>query len=376
MAYFDNASTTFPKHESVYNNTMEIYRKIGINFTRSNSERIEDANSVKKKLVENLKGIYSSNTHEIIINSSATFSLNEIISGLDYSDIKTVYISPFEHNSVYRPLKRLEKEKEFKLEILKFDKTELDIEDMKVKFMSRKPDLVIVTHASNVFGNILPIEIIFEETKKYNGITVLDTAQTGGVLDYTKISKLSDFIVFAGHKNLYGPSGIGGYLYNKNIKLEPLLYGGTGIKSEEIDMPEDLPERFEAGSPNILGIIGLKLATDEILKIGIEEIKEIKIKNLEKLHKILKKYSYDIKIHSNIENNIGIISVTATDHTSQELGKILSNYGIETRSGMQCSQLSHNHMNTQNSGTIRFSVGYFNKEEEFEELRETLESTF
>lgn len=376
MVYFDNASTTFPKHESVYNNTMEIYKKIGVNFSRNNSKRSKDGDSVKEELVENLKKIYSSNIHEVIINSSATFSLNEIILGLDYSAIKTVYISPFEHNSVYRPLKRLEKEKNIKIETLKFDKTDLDIEDMKVKFMSKKPDLVIITHASNVFGNILPIETIFTETKKYNGITVVDTAQTGGVLDYTNISKLSDFIVFAGHKNLYGPSGVGGYLYNKNIKLEPLLYGGTGIKSEEIDMPEDLPERFQAGSPNIMGIIGLKLATDEILKIGIKEIKKIKIKNLEQLYIILKEYSYDIKIHSDIENNIGIISVTAIDYTPQELGKILSDYGIEIRTGMQCSPLAHNHMRTQNGGTIRFSVGYFNRAEEFKKLKETFENIF
>ncbi|GCD11665.1 aminotransferase class V-fold PLP-dependent enzyme [Clostridium tagluense] len=376
MAYFDNASTTFPKHESVYNNTMEIYRKIGVNFSRSSSEKSKDANSIKKELVENLKRIYSSKTHEVIINASTTFSLNEIIAGLDYSGIKTVYISPFEHNSVYRPLKKLEKEKNFKIEVLKFDETELDIKDMELRFMSKKPDLVIITHASNVFGNILPIETIFAETKKYNGITVLDTAQTGGVLDYTKISKLSDFIVFAGHKNLYGPSGIGGYLYNKNIKLEPLLYGGTGIKSEDIDMPEDLPERFESGSPNIMGIIGLKLATDEILKIGIKEIKKIKIKNLEQLYRILKEYSYDIKIHSGIESNIGIISVTATDYTPQELGKILSDYGIEIRTGMQCSPLAHNHMKTQNGGTTRFSVGYFNKGEEFKELKAALENIF
>ena len=376
MAYFDNASTTFPKHQTVYNNMMEIYREIGVNFTRNNSIKSVNANSIKAELVKNLKRVYSSNTHEVIINSSATFSLNEIILGIDYSNIKNIYISPFEHNSVYRPLKRLEREINIKIETLKFNKTELDIEDMKMKFMSKKPDLIIITHASNAFGNILPVEVIFEEAKKYNGITVLDTAQTGGLLDFTKISKLSDFIVFSGHKNLYGPSGIGGYLYNKNVKLEPLLYGGTGVRSEEINMPEDLPERFEAGSPNIMGIIGLKLATDEILKVEIEEIRKVKVKNMQRLYTILKEWSYNIKIHSGIENNIGIIAVTMADYTTQEFGQMLSDYGIEIRSGVQCSPLAHNHMKTQNGGTIRFSVGYFNKEEEFKKLEETLETIF
>ena len=148
------------------------------------------------------------------------------------------------------------------------------------------------------------------------------------------------------------------------------------MKSEDIDMPDELPERFQAGSPNIMGIIGLKLATDEILKIGIEEIKKIKINNLEKLQQILEEYNYDIEIHSDMENNIGIVSITATDYTPQELGKILSDYGIEIRIGMQCSPLAHNHMKTEKSGTIRFSVGYFNKEEEFKNLKETLDNIF
>ena len=375
MIYYDNASTTYPKFSSVYEETMKLYREVGINFSRNNSDKSRNARVIKENLIDNIKKIFSTK-NEVILNSSSTFSCNEIIFGLNYNNIKTIYISPFEHNSVYRAIKKISKEKNIELKILKFKKFELDIEDMKLQFMSQKPDLIILNHASNVFGNILPVRDIFEAGKIYNAITVLDASQTGGVLDFSEISGLADFIVFAGHKNLYGPSGIGGYIYNKKISLKPLLYGGTGIKSEDEEMPEELPERFEAGSPNILGMIGLKIATDELLEVGIENIKSKKEQNFKKLYELLEEYSYDIKIHSEKEKNIGVLSITGFDYSPQELEEIMNDNEIITRRGMHCAPLAHHHIGTQDGGTLRFSVSYFNNDENLEVLRETLDSLF
>ena len=376
IIYYDNASTSYPKFSRVYENTMKVYQECGINFSRNNAEKSKNAREIKERLIINLKKIFNTN-NEVILNSSATFSLNEVILGLDYSKIKTVYISPFEHNSSYRVIKKIAKEKNFQLNILKFDKFKLDIENMKIQFMSQSPDLIICNHASNVFGNILPVREIFEEGKKYGAITVLDATQTGGVLDFKEISKLSDFIIFAGHKNLYGPSGIGGYIYNKKISLTPLLYGGTGIKSEDEDMPVELPERFEAGSPNILGIIGLEISTDELLKIGIEKIREIKNENTRKLYEVLDEYCYDIDILSDKENNIGVISIVGKDYTPQELENLLNEEDIVTRRGLHCAPLAHKHMGTiKNGGTLRLSLGYFNTDEDLEKFKESLENIF
>ena len=376
IIYYDNASTTYPKFERFYKEAMKIYEEYGVNFSRNNSDKSKNARLIKESLVKNLQNIFST-TNNVILNSSATFSLNEIIFGLDYSKIKTIYISPFEHNSCYRAVKKVVKEKGIQLKILKFNKFELDFENMKIEFMSQKPDLIICNHASNVFGNILPVEKIFREGRKYNAITILDASQTGGVLDFKEISSLSDFIVFAGHKNLYGPSGIGGYIYNKQIPLNPLLYGGTGIKSEEEDMPKDLPERFEAGSPNILGIIGLQISTEELLKIGIENIKEKKIKNIEKLYEVLEEYPYDLEILSDKKNNIGVISIVGKDYSPQELEALLEDEGVVIRRGLHCAPLAHQHMNTiQNGGTLRLSVGYFNTDEDLEKFNLILEKIF
>lgn len=376
MIYLDNAATTYPKMKKVYTETMKCYEKIGINFSRNKSNKSIDALLLKKSLIENLRNIFSSKNKKIIINSSATFSLNEIIQGLDYSKISNIYISPFEHNSVYRIVKKISKEKNIKLEIIDFKGFILDKEMLKLKFMSKNPDLVICTHASNVFGNILPIKEIFREAKNYSAITVLDTAQTGGVLNFSEIENISDFIVFAGHKNLYGPSGIGGYLYNSDVPLNPLLYGGTGINSEDENMPLEIPERFEAGSPNILGIIGLKIATDEILTIGIDNILKKKKDNLKILFNLLKNYNYDLKIWSELEENIGVISITTNDYSPQEFEMILNDNSVIVRTGLHCAPLAHKHMFTDESGTIRLSVGYFNDKDDFKGLEEVLDNIF
>lgn len=372
MYYFDNASTTFPKVEAVYDKTMEIYKNLGVNFTRNRSNKSEEANNIKKILIKNLQKIFSSNG-DIILNSSATFSLNEILRGLNYTDVKNVYISPFEHNAVYRTIKNLQSIHEFNLNIIKFNEFDLDKSSMELQFMSQKPDLIISTHASNVFGNILDIESIFKAGKEYDSITILDGAQTSGLLDFSNISNLCDFIVFAGHKTLYGPSGIGGYLYNsKDIILTPLLYGGTGIKSEELDMPKDLPERYEAGSPNLMGMIGLKLSTDWILEVGIENIRKKEEKNYERLIQLLEEYESDLTFKI-AKKNVGVVSIIANDYTPQELGNILEGYDIYTRTGMHCSPLAHKHMGTDKNGTIRLSISYFTREEDFEKLEEILE---
>ncbi|MGL6113809.1 MAG: aminotransferase class V-fold PLP-dependent enzyme [Cetobacterium sp.] len=374
MVYLDNAATTFPKMKSLYNETMKIYENIGFNFSRNNSSQSDQMSHIFQKLKNNLKEILSlDNNYEIILNSSATFSANEILNGLDYNTIKTIYISPFEHNAIFRTLKHLQTIFNFSLEIIPFENFNLDINKLVLNFSSKNPDLIVCTHASNVFGNILPIEKIFSEGKKYKAITILDGAQTVGTLNFKEISSLCDFIIFAGHKNLYGPSGIGGYSYNTNIPLKPLVYGGTGIKSEEIEMPKDIPEKFQAGSPNSLGIIGLYLSTEELLKISSKEIYKRKLESLDLLREVLENYDYDLTILSPKENNIGIISVTSQGHSPQEIEKLLDSYHIATRVGLHCAPLAHDHMGTlKNGGTIRFSIGYFNNQEDFDILDDAL----
>ncbi len=367
MIYLDNAATTFPKPDRVYENSIEAYRKIGVNFSRNNSKESLEILTLIQRIRENILTIaFGEQIGEVVFSDSATTSINIVLQGLDYRNIKNVYISPFEHNAVYRTILYLKEKFLFNLEIIPFNEFELDIYRTELKFLSKAPDLVVCTHSSNVFGNILPIDKIFEMAKEYNSITVLDSAQTLGLIP---MSRLSDFIIFSGHKKLYGFTGIGGFIIlNKRVEITPLIYGGTGIKSEEEKMPNSIPEKFEVGTQNIIGLLSLLESTEWIIETKSENINIKKNENYLKLLKILNKYSNSIDIYVP-ENNIGIISIVPKKMTVSQLEIVLDKNNVTGRSGLHCSPLAHNHIGTTNSfGTYRFSVSYFNSDEEFEKL--------
>lgn len=370
MIYFDNAATTYPKPKQVYENTMKIYSEIGLNASRGKYSKADEMSIITTSLRENLAKIAGIKyTNNIILSPSATIALNQIIQGIDYREIKNVYISPFEHNAVYRPLLAMKEKYNFEINFIPFDKFEWNEAKTELYFESKKPDIIILTHASNVLGNILPVQEIFAKGKEYNAITVLDAAQTFGLIE-TNIKNV-DFLAFAGHKTLYGVSGVGGFIYNnKDIKLEPIIFGGTGINSEDENMPETLPERFEAGSHNSLGIIGLKLSTDWILDTGINKIFIKEQENYIKLLAVLEEIE-DIKIYKS-NNNIGIVSCKFNRYSAGDIGEMLNDYDIAVRTGFHCSPSTHKFMETGSDGTVRFSIGYFNNDEDFEELKRSL----
>jgi selenocysteine lyase/cysteine desulfurase len=376
---FDNASTSFPKHKSVYQ-AITQYEQCGLNFDRSFFEFGQSVCHAKAGAIDNLRKLLSTEDPDFIcvLNPSATYSLNEILSGLDYclDGIRNVYISPFEHHAVYRTLVHLAKSKQFKLHVLPFNEFKLDYLRMLDQFSVDKPDLVVCTHASNVFGNILPVGNIFSEAKHYNAITVLDTAQTGGCVSLAGITEFCDFIVFAGHKNLYGPSGIGGYFYRQQFDHEPLVYGGTGVQSDLPTMPDLVPSKFEAGSANIFGLIALRNATSESLELGLQQIRTIKNYNLRKLLAVLSKYTKHIDIKSPYDDNAGIVSVVPKHITCMNFSKQLANNNIVVRVGYHCSSLANEHIGTTEEGTVRFSIGIYNTVEDFEVLDHTLSDIF
>jgi cysteine desulfurase family protein len=371
MIYLDNAATTFPKPDIVYENPMKAYRNIGVNFSRNNSkESIEILNSIQNLRDNILKLAFGESFGEVVFTDSATTSINIVLQGLDYTNIKNVYISPFEHNAVYRTLLYLKEKFNFNLEIIPFNDFELDLDKIELMFLSKTPNLVVCTHGSNVFGNILPVENIFELAKEYNAITILDSAQTLGLIS---ISKLADFVIFSGHKKLYGFTGIGGFIIlNKKIDLRPLIYGGTGIKSEEEKMPESIPEKFEVGTQNTIGLLSLLESTNWIMNKGLEKINKKKEENYYKLLNVLNKYNKFLDIYTT-NNNIGIISVVPKTMPVSQFEIILDKNDIKGRSGLQCSPLAHKHIGTiKSSGTYRFSVSYFNSDEDFKNLNKVL----
>ena len=149
-----------------------------------------------------------------------------------------------------------------------------DLEKIRYQFDTVKPDFVIVSHASNVFGLIAPVEDIFVLAKKYEAITLVDMAQTAGLVDLNVGLTTIDFAVFAGHKTLYGPTGISGFVMNPSVKFPAVIFGGTGYESANQDMPEDLPQKYEMGTLNIAGIAGLNAALGWSAQVTIDAIRE------------------------------------------------------------------------------------------------------
>lgn len=375
MAYFDNAATTYPKPSMVYEFMDEFYRKCGANSGRGNYKLAQGASSLIVETRGLIKDLLHCQTKQVIFTPSATIALNIILQGLVKKGLKRVYISPFEHNAVTRTLHSFEVNGGIQVyQLAVSDDLKYDMERIKYQFEDSKPDLVIVSHASNVIGLVAPIEHIFSLAKEYGAFTVADMSQTAGLVDCNIGLITFDFAVFAGHKTLYGPTGLSGFVMKPEIELPPVLFGGTGTESANQNMPKDLPERFEMGTLNISGIAGLNAALKWNKDVGIEEIVKREEYNRSKLLSILRGYNW-LKIVGNVPDNqyVGIVSCVVSGISSDSAGVIFSEQRIAVRSGLHCAPLAHKFLNTFPAGTVRFSVGYHTSEDDFEELKTALD---
>lgn len=375
MAYFDNAATTYPKPESVYGFMDKFYRKSGANAGRGNYGIAQSAKQLIDETRTLIKEILNCPAKQVVFTPTATIALNIILQGMIRMGVKNVYISPFEHNAVTRVLHHFDEQGEIKVYELFVDRNlTYDLERIRYQFEESKPDIVVVSHASNVIGLIAPIEEIFALAKKHGAYTVADMSQTAGLINCNTGLSTFDFAVFAGHKTLYGPTGISGFVMNSGIALPPVIFGGTGVDSANQDMPDGLPERYEIGTLNIAGIAGLNAALRWNKEVGQNSIAEKETSNRNKLLAILKDYSW-IKVVGNEANRdyVGIVSCVIDGISSESAEPILSEQGIAVRTGLQCAPLAHKFLKTYPAGTIRFSVGYFTTEADFEELKNALD---
>lgn len=374
MIYFDNAATTFPKPECVYTAVDECQRCFGVNAGRGTYKTARQASEVIQSTRAALAELVNiSNENNVILSPSATVAMNIVLNGLEYNENTTVYITPFEHNAVARSLKRLADIYGFSIEMIPFDgKTqELDTDAMRNKFIVKHPDIVIVNHISNVTGYILPVNEIFNASEEYGAVNILDASQSLGLVPIDILSQKTDFLVFAGHKNLYGSFGTGGFIYNSNVKLKTFLTGGTGSDSLNLDMPEQMPALYEPASHDIVAISALKASLSWINDIGINDIytnkKELTDYAVQKLSELS---SVTLYLPENRDNHIAIISLTHSDYRPEELADILDNdFDIAVRSGYHCAPYVHKLISTDNKGgTVRISIGYFNTKNDIESL--------
>ena len=375
-AYFDNAATTFPKPSAVYDYADSFYRNSGGNIGRGGNALAVAAGEIAKAAKSNLKKLYGCPADEVIFTASATDALNRILLGLNLAKDDVVYCTPFEHNAVTRPLFHLAETTGIKIEVLPFDAVTFmpRYEEIEEAFAAQPPRLVVMTHASNVCGAVVPVETVARMAKAYSATTVIDMSQTAGLFPLQLSSDLFDFAVFAGHKTLYGPFGIGGFFCKRGAKLRPVFFGGNGINSVEQRLPEDIVQMEEIGSQNTYAIAGLKASTDWLLEQGLETIRKIEMKNRDRLLECLRAAGFCSLVGENMEcERIGVVSALFDGYSPDEGEMVLGRCGVAVRSGIQCAPYAHRFLGTLPAGTIRFSVSALTGEPEFDTLERALD---
>ena len=375
MAYFDNAATTFPKPECVYSFADKFYRTIGGNAGRGIYAQAAASNRLIDETRNLLAEIFHCGSKQVIFLPSATFALNVIVQGVILRGAKNVYVSPFEHNAVTRTLHRFARQGLITVtELTVTDSLEFDMHGIRRQFENLRPNFLIVNHASNVIGLIAPVEKICALAKNFGATTLVDMAQTAGLVDLNVGLETIDFAVFAGHKTLFAPTGTGGFVMNPAVELEPILFGGTGFDSANQNLPDTLPERFEVGTLNISGLAGLNAALKWIIRQTTAKLFRDEQIARRRLLTLLTEYPF-MKIVGNVDGRdyVGIVSCVIGGVDSVTSGELFASHGIAVRAGLHCAPFAHKFLGTMPSGTIRFSVNCMTTDKDFAELQNALD---
>lgn len=380
MRYLDNASTTFPKPKEVADDVYQYMTQVGCNINRGcyqNAYNVEEIVFNTRMLL--CEFFDAPDCKNVVFTKNVTESINTILKGfLKAGD--HILVSSMEHNCVMRPLTQL-LEKGISYSLIPCENDGSIILDAIKPLITSQTKAVICTHASNVCGTILPIKKIGEICKENGILFFLDSAQTAGILPISMKEMNIDAVAFTGHKGLLGPQGIGGFILSDNMvdKIDPLIVGGTGSFSDSIDIPALMPDRFESGTLNLPGIIGLHASLSWIKQVGIESIYQHEInltqKFLEGLLKLEENGLVSIVGKKDTRDRLGVVSIQTYDMDIANVAFILDEkYEIMTRVGQHCAPMAHKTLNTFPTGTLRFSFGYFNSEEDIEITLSALEN--
>lgn len=361
--YLDNAATSFPKAPGAADSMFRFLSENGCNINRSSYETAALAEDVVLDTRHLLCRLFHfSLPSHVVFTPGITFSLNTILRGLLRPGDHCI-VSGFEHNAVMRPLASMG---------VSFSIAKLDPDghfDKPEALFRPNTRLVVITHASNVFGNILPVSEIAPLCRKKGIPLVLDCAQTAGhiPIDWKELD--ADALCFSGHKGLLGPQGTGGMLLSPFLakELPPLIEGGTGSVSDSLETPGFMPDKFEAGTPNIPGLWGLHASVEFLLQTGVDSIAAYEASLTQELMEGLAKIPGVSVLKAPGVGQVGVVSVVFHRlDLAQAAWELEQQFGIQTRCGLHCAPLAHQTMGTAPAGTVRFSVGYATTRKEIE----------
>ncbi len=371
MIYLDNSATSYPKPQSVVTAITEAYYKYGGNSGRGSYnmalETTEQIYLCRKKLAD-MFGINS--LENVIFTYNCTTALNMAIKGIARNGSHFV-ISDLEHNAVLRPLVKLKNQKIADFSIARIENDAYKTVQNFKSCIRDNTVAIICTGASNVFGIIPPYKMLARLAHRNNLIFIMDCAQIAGSLPINMTNDEIDILCCAGHKGLMGPAGTGVMILRDDISLDTVIEGGTGSNSADRNQPENLPDRFESGTPNVQGIIGLSKAVDYVNSIGTENIYSHELSLMRYLQNRLylnKNIIFYTNFFDKRQNLIPILSFNIKNKHSEEVAQILSADGIAVRAGLHCAPLAHQKFKTDATGTVRISPSVFTKKSDIDFL--------
>lgn len=366
--YLDNASTTFPKPEAVPRAVYEYMTSQGANINRGCYDSAYDVEEQVFETRQQLAQLFGGgDCKNVVFTKNVTESLNVIVKGfLKPGD--HVLVSAMEHNAMMRPIRQLEAAG------VAFDRIPCDargnlcLEAMEA-LVRPNTKAIAMMHASNVCGTVLPIGKVGAFCRERGLKFIVDCAQTAGVFDIDMESMHIDALAFTGHKGLLGPQGIGGFILKEDMigRIDPLLSGGTGSISHTEQIPAFMPDRFEPGTMNLPGILGLRAGLGWLRQTGLARIRAHELaltgRFLAGLEKLEDAGKLRVVGRRDLEDRTGVVSIqTLEQELSQAAFRLDAEYGIMTRVGLHCAPSAHRTLGTYPTGTIRFSFGWFNTE--------------
>jgi cysteine desulfurase/selenocysteine lyase len=365
LIFLDNGATSFPKPEEVYTYMDHFYRNFGVNPGRSGYDLCMEAGLVVEETRKLLTQFFhGTDPNRLCFGYNSTDALNLIISGLlrpgDHAVSTTV-----EHNSVLRPLYHLRRDG-VEVDFVPFDGAGfVDPEEIRRKFRPNTR-LVVVNHASNVIGTVQPIAAIGRLCREAGIPFAIDASQSAGKVPIDMEAQCLDVVAFTGHKSLLGPTGIGGLYVREGIEIRHTRAGGTGVRSAVKAHLDEYPYRLEYGTPNVMGIAGLKAGVTWVNAKGVEALhrEEMRLAGilLDGLRAIPRVVTYCL---DSLENHIAVLAFNIEGMDAADVGTMLDvDFGIACRTGLHCAPLVHEQMGTDRiHGAVRFGIGPFNTEE-------------
>lgn len=367
MIYLDNAATTLHKPQQVIDAVVHAMQSMGNCARGTHEEALDAARTVYDARVRLASLFGCPRVDHVAFTANSTEALNMAINGLiDPGD--HVISTDLEHNSVLRPLYRLEAERGAELSFVPADKLgNVDYADFE-RLMKPNTRAVVCTNASNLTGTVLDIERIAKTAHSHGALVIVDASQTAGCwpIDMKKMG--IDVLCFTGHKGLMGPQGTGGICVKEGIEIRPFKVGGSGVQSYSRTHPVEYPTRLEAGTLNGHGIAGLGAAAKFISETGVENIHAKERSLMLRFYEGVKNIEGVTVYGDFTKDKTAIVALNILDYESGEVSYELSQgYGIATRPGAHCAPRMHKALGTTEVGAVRFSFSFYNTEEEIDE---------